>query len=73
MSGICSAHGGRNEPTCAACQIDLRDDPIFMAKVAEAEAAGTHLCSCGFLYYKTVDSCPKCNKLRRVDRTANEK
>ena len=32
----------------------------YEAKVAEAEAAGRYTCPCGFVYYKTVDSCPRC-------------
>lgn len=57
---ICSAHQ-TPDPNCRLCQIKAKDVlPNYAEKHAEAEAAGEHTCECGFVYYKTTDSCPLC-------------
>lgn len=64
MSGICSAHQHK-EPGCPACHTEPRDVfPGWDEAVAEAKAAGEHQCECGFVYYKTVDFCPLCQRTR---------
>jgi hypothetical protein len=65
MAKICSRHI-EADPDCAACNIP--DDDPFMLMLEESrkksEAAGKHTCECGFVYYKVVDSCPLCNRVR---------
>ena len=63
MSGICSRHQHK-EPECTACCADIRDLlPNYDEMCAEAEAAGTAICTgCDFEYYLTVNSCPNCGK-----------
>ncbi len=59
---ICSAHQAP-QADCPQCEITeevLLQDPVFAQKVHEAEMAGEHTCVCGFVYYKTTDTCPKC-------------
>lgn len=58
---ICSRHQVP-DPDCELCNTNIRDaSPDYDEKLAEAEAAGIHTCEkCDFVYYKTVDSCPKC-------------
>ena len=62
---LCSRHYPPR-PDCDLCNADPRD--LFSdwdVKLAEAEAAGEHTCArCGFVYYRTVGSCPKCNAPR---------
>ena len=71
MSGICSIHAPQLGPVegCAACHASL-EDLFGVSEVAlmraEAEAAGLFTCDCGFEYYKTVDSCPLCEKERKI-------
>ena len=62
---ICSKSGPHN-PECRACATNIRElIPNIDQLRAEAKAAGEHTCErCGFVYYKTVDSCPKCNRVR---------
>lgn len=64
MAGICSAHWGSSVKGCVACNSSPRDlFPDWDEKLAEAEAAGTHKCTgCGFVFYRTVDVCPKCDQ-----------
>ena len=61
MSGLCSRHK-HHEPGCRLCNTSPTDIfPNWEQKVAEAEAAGKHRCmGCGFVYYLTVNACPKC-------------
>lgn len=58
---ICSKHHGY-EKDCKLCNTHPRDLlPGWDKKVTEAEVAGSTICKkCGFEYYLTVDSCPKC-------------
>jgi hypothetical protein len=66
MAKICSLHQGY-ELTCRLCNTDIREVfPDYDQKVAEAKAAGTHVCECGFEYYKTTDTCPLCSKKRSL-------
>ncbi len=63
---ICSAHQVPH-PDCPQCKVTLEvllQDPVFAQKVKEAEEAGEHACVCGFIYYKTIDICPKCSTPR---------
>lgn len=63
--GICSKSGPHN-PDCPACKATVYDlFPNWDEMHAKALAAWLHTCErCSFEYYKTVDSCPKCNKVR---------
>jgi len=62
VSGICSRHRD-HDPGCPMCCADIRDVfPDYDEKVAEAEAAGLHLCACGFEHYRTVSFCPRCSR-----------
>jgi lipopolysaccharide biosynthesis regulator YciM len=73
MSGICSAHRGYIS-SCKACNTFLDQDPAWLAKEALAKAAGKYVCKkCDFTYYKTVSACPKCNALRVISSTKNQK
>lgn len=64
MSGICSHHR-HFDPNCHLCKATPHNlFPDWDEKEAEAKAAGTHDCSCGFTYYRTVDRCPKCGRRR---------
>ena len=71
MSGICSVHAPQFGVAagCAACHASL-EDLLGVSEVirmrAEAKAAGSFTCDCGFEYYKTVDSCPLCDKERKI-------
>lgn len=63
---ICSIHQV-SQSDCPQCQITtdvLLQNPNFARMVQEAEKAGKHTCTCGFTYYKTVDTCPRCNATR---------
>ncbi len=64
MSGLCSAHMRHTEPGCRLCALRPEDVfPDWAQKVAEAEAAGKHACAgCGFVFYLTTDTCPKCRR-----------
>lgn len=66
MAKICSMHQ-RFDPSCKLCNTDVRDLlPDYDRKMAEAKAAGTHVCEeCEFHYYKTVDLCPLCGTSRK--------
>lgn len=71
MSGICSIHPPPLGPIegCVACHSTLADllgETTVAIMRAEAEAAGLFTCDCGFTYYKTVDSCPLCEKERKI-------
>lgn len=68
MAGICSAHQGY-EPNCRLCNLTPRDlFPDWDEKLAEAKAAGEHTCEgCGFVYYKTAEFCPLCEKYREPE------
>ena len=63
MSGICSRHKKHN-PNCNLCNAIPQDIlPDYNKKVADAEAAGTHMCTkCSYVFYLTVNYCPQCNK-----------
>lgn len=64
MANICSRHQ-RYEKDCKLCNSDVRDlFPDWNDKVAEAEAAGSVTCECGFEYYLTVNDCPMCGNVR---------
>lgn len=57
---ICSKH---REPRadCRLCQLRAEDVlPGWAEKLAEARAAGTCDCPCGFTYYRTASRCPRC-------------
>lgn len=41
------------------CRYYCRD---YDALAAAAQVAGTVTCSCGFVYYRTTDTCPKCSR-----------
>lgn len=66
MSGLCSKHWNFTDPDCDLCHMRVEDIfPDWEEKKKEAEESGTHKCSCcGFVYYRTVHSCPKCGKVR---------
>ena len=71
MSGICSVHPPQLGPVegCVACHStmgDLLGESVYAQMRAEAEAAGLFTCDCGFEYYKTTDSCPLCEKERKI-------
>lgn len=53
---------------CAATVADVLgiSEGEYAAISARAEAAGLFECDCGFTYYKTVDSCPLCEKKRKI-------
>ena len=63
--GVCSKSGPHN-PNCRACNTSIEElIPNIKQLRAEAKAAGEYTCDrCGFTYYKTVGSCPKCNHAR---------
>jgi len=64
MAGICSKHQGYIK-NCNLCNTTpKRIFPDWTKKILKAEAIGTHKCACGFVYYKTIDFCPKCNLKR---------
>jgi len=68
VAGICSKHRDY-DPDCDLCEADLEDlfgRSMAAAMRAEAEEAGLYTCDCGFEYYKTVDSCPRCGALREI-------
>lgn len=65
MAGICSRHI-EAEPGCDLCAVDIRDAlPDYDEVLARAEAAGRHKCECGFVYFKTTNTCPLCSKIRQ--------
>lgn len=71
MAGICSKHMG-SEPVegCALCHTtpeDIFGKESWQAAVKRAEEAGLHECVCGFRYYRTTDSCPKCEEPLQED------
>lgn len=59
--GICSRHQ-KYEPMCELCNSSVEDLlPNWKQVKEEAEKAGLTVCKgCKFVYYRTVDSCPKC-------------
>jgi len=61
LSGLCSRHW-HSEPGCHTCALKAEDVfPDWTQVVAKAEAAGKHECAgCGFVFYLTIDTCPKC-------------
>lgn len=63
---VCRPHSG-DVHNCPSCGDPLRYhiEGWDEAK-ARAIAAGEHTCECGFTYYKTTDSCPKCERRRSV-------
>jgi hypothetical protein len=71
MSGVCSRHRKKVEwcRLCAASVSDLLPD--FEVKLKDAESAGLHNCECGFVYYLTVDECPRCSRKRSGDANEN--
>jgi hypothetical protein len=66
MAGICSIHQ-KVDPSCKLCSAHPRDlFPDWDKKIEQAKAAGTtKCCRCGFEYFLTLASCPKC----RADAT----
>lgn len=71
MTGICGIHHPSQGPVegCVACHSTIEDlfgkTEVALMR-AEAEAAGLFTCDCGFEYYKTTDSCPLCEKERKI-------
>jgi len=66
MSGICSRHREK-VIGCRLCGITTSDLLFsFDEKLNEAKEAGLHKCSCGFMYYLTINYCPKCNRERQT-------
>ncbi len=66
MSGICSKHQHKEEG-CELCEampwhVLKTTEAEYKAKVDEAKSRGTARCSCGFVFYLTVDSCPACGR-----------
>jgi hypothetical protein len=62
MAGICSMHREMKDD-CKLCNTDIKDlIPNIEQLREEAKKAGTALCSCGFVYYLTADTCPKCGE-----------
>jgi hypothetical protein len=65
LMSMCSKHS-QKRPDCRLCNTDPRDVfPNWDEKLARAKAAGIEHClGCGFDYYRTTSSCPKCGRRR---------
>ena len=73
MAGVCSMHPPQLGPVedCLACNTTVQEllglsDAEYAYMQAEAKEAGLFTCDCGFEYYKTTDSCPLCDKERKI-------
>jgi uncharacterized paraquat-inducible protein A len=69
MAGICSEHKGYKE-TCHLCNV-TPDQLLGVTKEEwrkmgiAAQNTGIYTCNkCEFIYYKTVNSCPRCGVAR---------
>ena len=61
---ICGVHR-KKKKGCIACETTVEDIPWWKDKLKEAQEAGIEECKgCGFKYYRTTNTCPKCGKER---------
>ena len=64
-TSICSRHRDY-DPDCGLCNTPIEAViPDYAEKVRQARAAGEHKCKhCAFVYFKTIDICPRCCRPR---------
>lgn len=60
---LCSAHR-TYQANCLQCNSSIEDlIPNYQELLKQAKEAGEEKCgNCGFIYYKTVSTCPACNR-----------
>jgi hypothetical protein len=65
-TSICSQHQNY-DPGCNLCNTTVEAViPDFAEKLRQARAAGEHKCEhCAFVYFKTLDVCPRCYAPRK--------